>query len=109
MADDKYIAIEESGLGVEFVDEMEQLVVLREQMSELESRAKSLRESIQSRMLDRGVVAVRGAGYRVTVAVRERKALNADKLVALGVSPEILQQATDVSSYTVLDVRKERQ
>jgi len=109
MADDKYIAIEESGLGVEFVEELSRLADLRDQIAALENKAKVLRESIQSRMLDRGVIAVRGAGYRVSVSVRERKAINGDKLVALGVSPQIVQRATDVSSFTVLDIRKERQ
>lgn len=109
MTEDKYIAIEESGLGVEFVEDLSRLGDLRDRIARLEAEAKALRESIQSRMLDRGVVAVRGAGYRVTVSVRERKSINGDKLVALGVSPETVKRATDVSSYILLDIRKERQ
>jgi hypothetical protein len=109
MAEDKYIAIEESGLGVEFVEDLSRLAALRDQIAALESKARVLRESVQSRMLELGVIAVRGAGYRVSVSVRERKAINGDKLVALGVSPEIVRRATDISSYTMLDIRKERQ
>jgi hypothetical protein len=109
MADDKYIAIEESGLGVEFVEELSRLADLRDQIAALEAKARVLRESIQSRMLDRGVVAVRGAGYRVSVSVRERRSINGDKLVALGVAPDIIKRATDTSSFIMLDIRKERQ
>lgn len=104
----RYIEIEESGLGVEFVDEVSRLAELRGRISELEEQAKSLRESIQNRMLDSGVAAVRGAGYRVSVQVRETKRLSADKLVAQGVSPDVIAAATDVTTYTVLDVRRER-
>lgn len=93
----------------EFSRSVGELITLRRQQAEIEAELKKIRERLMVSMKDLNCDAVRGPGFRASLYQRESKRVSPERLVALGVDPAIVEQATEVSKYEVLDVREERQ
>lgn len=96
-------------LDPEFSHRVKELITLRRQQSEIEAEMKKIREWLTAHMKEVNCEAVRGPGFRASLYQRESKRVSPERLVALGVDPAIVEQATEVSKYEVLDVREERQ
>jgi predicted nucleic acid-binding Zn-ribbon protein len=80
----------------------------REQVRALEEEMKAERERILNLMSSLGLEKTRYEAYTVAIRTQERRTLDREKLLELGVSSEIIRRAENVTQTVILDVREAR-
>jgi DNA repair exonuclease SbcCD ATPase subunit len=80
----------------------------REQVRALEEEMKAERERIINLMSSLGLEKTRYEAYTVSIRTQERRTLDREKLLELGVSSEIIRRAENVTQTVILDVRESR-
>jgi hypothetical protein len=80
----------------------------REQVRALEEEMKAERERILNLMTSLGLEKTRYEAYSVAIRTQERRTLDREKLLELGVSSEIIRKAENVTQTVILDVRESR-
>jgi predicted nucleic acid-binding Zn-ribbon protein len=80
----------------------------REQVRSLEEEMKAERERILNLMSSLGLEKTRYEAYTVAIRTQERRTLDREKLLELGVSSEIIRRAENVTQTVILDVREAR-
>ncbi len=81
---------------------------LREKIRALEEEQRSLRDSIMIDLSRLGIEKTRYEAFLVQVKRVERRSLDREKLIELGVAPSILREAETVSVSLQLDIREQR-
>jgi predicted nucleic acid-binding Zn-ribbon protein len=80
----------------------------REQVRALEEEMKAERDRILNLMSSLGLEKTRYEAYTVAIRTQERRTLDREKLLELGVSSEIIRKAENVTQTVILDVREAR-
>jgi len=80
----------------------------REQVRALEEEMKAERDRILNLMSSLGLEKTRYEAYSVAIRTQERRTLDREKLLELGVSSEIIRRAENVTQTVILDVRESR-
>lgn len=83
-------------------------IELRESVRVFEEEMKLVRERIVADLNRLGIEKTRYEAYAVSLRVQERRTLDRGKLLDLGVSPELLRKAEQVTQSVVLDIREQR-
>lgn len=94
---------------------MERYIEAKAEMGELELELKGdqkhpeqnpgLAAMIQGKMVEAGAGKVRHNGFRFSAQIGRVNVIQAQKLLELGVSPEIIKAATKTTEYAYLDCR----
>jgi hypothetical protein len=79
------------------------------ELKELNKKKKELSEEITGLMATVDVKSVFCNGWKVTLTETSRSTLKKDKLLTLGVDPEIIKNATDETFFTQLRVKEVRE
>lgn len=83
---------------------LDERVILDEEIKSREGQKRLVNESIQELMTDAGLDTVQYGRIRSKIYEGSRTTLKKDKLLELGVSARIINQATEVSTYTSVRV-----
>lgn len=106
----KYIPVEELIQDKEVVTTLNNLAKLYKEQSGVESKAKKLKEGAGSRIKEcfksYGIGAAKCNHYTIGVTASSRKTVNPMKLLALGVSQEVIDAATDVTETQTIRVNE---
>ena len=88
----------------DFADLIKNRQALDAELKELNKKKKELNDSIPGLMATVDVKSVFCNGWKVTMTETSRRTLKKDKLLTLGVSPEVIDNATDETFFTQLRV-----
>jgi hypothetical protein len=79
----------------------------KQKIAALEKAVDNINDSIKTALVHADTLEVVVDGQRVTLDLeREKSSLNVQRLLELGVSTEVIQKATKVTTHMQLDVRK---
>lgn len=87
---------------------IDRYLALREQARALEEEQRAARDQIMLDLSRLGLEKTRYEAFTVQVRRVERRTLDREKLVELGVSPSIIRQAENVSVSLQLDIREQK-
>lgn len=81
---------------------------LREKMRALEEEQRELRDQIMIDLSRLGIEKTRYEAFLIQVKRVERRSLDREKLIELGVPPSIIRQAENISIALQLDIREQK-
>lgn len=93
-----------AGFGPRFAKLVFERQELKSKIKELEARCEPLTEELQVEMMGSPVKSVKVDDYQVTLVDSVRTHLSKEKLLELGVSPSVIEQATVSTPSTSLRV-----